>query len=138
MKKIISLLILASCGSPVVIHADKYDNAVLEAHIHRLQHVAEVMSVPYEQVEIEFTDLPDNTAGICFYETNKIYIDPSSWEAFDFNQQKILVAHEWVHCALGFHAHRQEGIMQPSLPWPEDAKNADEMIEKELAAYIHL
>jgi len=61
---------------------------------------------------VEFADLSDRKAGLCFRSRNLIKFDRTYWSKSDDAAKKALLLHEIGHCVFSL-PHTNSGIMYP-------------------------
>jgi|GEM_PF-6063841 hypothetical protein len=64
------------------------------------------------ETEIQFADLDEGTAGVCYYLINRVEIDRRFWEKAKLYHKDELIMHELGHCVLNYEHDAPPSIMQ--------------------------
>jgi hypothetical protein len=115
---VISFILLSACGKPIR-HVDP--RSVSGVHPEFVPYVETYLShkggaLNYD-IPIGFTDLKDNTVGMCTRWSNgyrQIEVDQEYWDYASDNERSSLIAHELGHCDLNRgHSDDWNSIMYP-------------------------
>lgn len=98
-------------------NAPIYTNPEFEPYFDMFQADASKFKTPlrlYKLTTIFSDTVPIGVLGYCVPSTNTVVISARAWDRMDFMGRKVLLYHEWGHCAL-----RREHVeqMNPS-PYP--------------------